>query len=356
MAKSLAKTIHYGTQVSNHKNSTGHSSVNWCKELHWRTPPLPFAIALASYPGSGNTWLRYLLQQVTGIVTGSVSLDYSLRKQGFPAENISDGSVLVVKTHKYPPKNVNKFESAILLIRNPRDAILAEFNRINSGHTGIAPKSAFDMKVRAPRRKVWVPFVSLQLRKWEIFHNLWLTKFPGPVYIVFYEALLSDTRNTLQGILIFLNITVTEGLHRRTPPLPFAIALASYPGSGNTWLRYLLQQVTGIVIGSQYYDFDLRKHGFPAEGISDGSVLVMKTHDYTLAIQLRDWENFHNFWLTKYPGPDDMNCALTNKDGLYKRKKKYKDLDPFTHEMYRQIDMVKTRILKSLIQKVETRN
>ncbi|XP_013167977.1 PREDICTED: WSCD family member AGAP003962-like [Papilio xuthus] len=243
-------------QVSNHKNSTGHTSVNWCKELHWRTPPLPFAIALASYPGSGNTWLRYLLQQVTGIVTGSVSLDYSLRKQGFPAENISDGSVLVVKTHKYPPKNVNKFESAILLIRNPRDAILAEFNRINSGHTGIAPKSAFDMKVRAPRRKVWVPFVSLQLRKWEIFHNLWLTKFPGPVYIVFYEALLSDTRNTLQGILIFLNITVTE---------------------------------------------------------------------------------------------DDMNCALSNKDGLYKRNKKYKDFDPFTGDMYRQINMVKTRVYTKII-------
>ncbi|KPJ12437.1 WSCD family member AGAP003962 [Papilio machaon] len=144
-------------QYSNDKINTGYSSIDWCKKLHWRTPPLPFAIALASYPGSGNTWLRYLLQQVTGIVTGSVSLDYSLRKKGFPAENISDGSVLVVKTHKYPPKNLNKFESAVLLIRNPRDAILAEFNRINSGHTGIAPKSAFEMKVRAPKRKGYLP-------------------------------------------------------------------------------------------------------------------------------------------------------------------------------------------------------
>lgn len=41
-------------------------SINWCKDLHWRSPPAPYAIALVSYPGSGNTWLRYLLQQATG--------------------------------------------------------------------------------------------------------------------------------------------------------------------------------------------------------------------------------------------------------------------------------------------------
>jgi hypothetical protein len=42
------------------------------------------AIALASFPGSGNTWLRYLLQQATGIYTGSVYKDYGLLKSGFP--------------------------------------------------------------------------------------------------------------------------------------------------------------------------------------------------------------------------------------------------------------------------------
>lgn len=40
--------------------------VNWCKELQWRSPHTPNVTALVSYPGSGNTWLRYLLQQATG--------------------------------------------------------------------------------------------------------------------------------------------------------------------------------------------------------------------------------------------------------------------------------------------------
>lgn len=59
-----------------------------------------------------------------GIVTGSIYMDYGLRMHGFPAENVTDGSVLVVKTHEAPPRDPNKFKSAILLIRNPRDAIL----------------------------------------------------------------------------------------------------------------------------------------------------------------------------------------------------------------------------------------
>jgi hypothetical protein len=42
--------------------------------------------ALVSFPGSGNTWLRYLLQQATGILTGSVYKDYGLLKSGFPAD------------------------------------------------------------------------------------------------------------------------------------------------------------------------------------------------------------------------------------------------------------------------------
>ena len=43
--------------------------------------------------------------------------------------------------------------------------------------------------------------------------------------------------------------------------------LISFPGSGNTWLRGLLQQVTGVCAGSHYCDIDLRRRGFPADGV-----------------------------------------------------------------------------------------
>ena len=39
-----------------------------------------------------------------GILTGSIYRDFALLKNGFPAENIANGSVLVVKTHEYKNK------------------------------------------------------------------------------------------------------------------------------------------------------------------------------------------------------------------------------------------------------------
>jgi hypothetical protein len=94
--------------------------------------------ALASFPGSGNTWLRYLLQQATGILTGSVYKDYGLLKSGFPAESVANSSVLLVKTHEWGSHVWNKFDKAILLVRDPAKAILAEFNRQSGGHVGFA--------------------------------------------------------------------------------------------------------------------------------------------------------------------------------------------------------------------------
>lgn len=102
-------------------------------------------VALISYPGSGNTWVRQLLEAATGICTGSVMCDMSLRLNGFTGENLNSGSVLVVKTHALVPTWVNEstsstshvrssrdlpYESAIFLLRNPMDALVSEWNRI----------------------------------------------------------------------------------------------------------------------------------------------------------------------------------------------------------------------------------
>jgi len=108
---------------------------------------LPALTALASFPGSGNTWLRYLLQQSTGILTGSIYKDYGLLKTGFPAENVCNSSVLLVKTHEWGSKAWAPFSKAILLVRDPEKAIIAEFNRQSGGHIGFAsPDRLFTLK------------------------------------------------------------------------------------------------------------------------------------------------------------------------------------------------------------------
>ena len=50
--------------------------IEWCLPLRMRPEPGP-TVALASFPGSGNTWLRYLVQQSTGMEFDEV-VQYSM--------------------------------------------------------------------------------------------------------------------------------------------------------------------------------------------------------------------------------------------------------------------------------------
>ena len=47
-------------------------------------------VGLSSYPSSGNTWLRYLIEGTTGYFTGSMYNDVTLNNKG---KNISGSSV-----------------------------------------------------------------------------------------------------------------------------------------------------------------------------------------------------------------------------------------------------------------------
>lgn len=42
--------------------------------------------ALISLPGSGNTWMRQIIEEATGIYTGSIYCDQGLKRSGFLGE------------------------------------------------------------------------------------------------------------------------------------------------------------------------------------------------------------------------------------------------------------------------------
>lgn len=95
-------------------------------------------IGLISFPGSGNTWARGLLEQVTGYCTGSIYCDPGLLEKGFAGENVQSGATLVVKSHMPKAFWINdssegkygQFGAIIFIIRNPFDALEAEMNRM----------------------------------------------------------------------------------------------------------------------------------------------------------------------------------------------------------------------------------
>merc|ERR1711971_211084 len=187
-------------------------SGKWCNgALKYLDPPGPLT-ALASSPGSGNTWARYLIQQFTGYFTGAVYNDANLRKNGFPGEGIYDESVIAIKTHlkdfrggnKQNQKQVpKKFDRVILLIRDPFDRLVSEWNRENSGsHTGSASLKSFSNKAR------WEKYVKNALNSWQEFYTFYYDNYQSEnqLHIVRYENLKENLGLEMEKLMNFLNL------------------------------------------------------------------------------------------------------------------------------------------------------
>lgn len=101
-------------------------------------------VALASFPGSGSTWSRTLLEQATGVFTGAIYCDKSLKAEGFLGEYITTRNVIAIKTHS-PRVTKIQYDAAILIVRNLADALKSEINRKSShrNHTGVVEQSEY---------------------------------------------------------------------------------------------------------------------------------------------------------------------------------------------------------------------
>lgn len=62
---------------------------------------------------------------------------------GFKGErdNWRSGRTICIKTHESGRKEIEAFDSSILVIRNPYKALMAEFNRKYGGHIGFATQA-----------------------------------------------------------------------------------------------------------------------------------------------------------------------------------------------------------------------
>lgn len=57
-------------------------SDNRCMDRHFLSTRAKQLVALASFPGAGNTWARHLIELATGFYTGSYYFDGSLYNKG----------------------------------------------------------------------------------------------------------------------------------------------------------------------------------------------------------------------------------------------------------------------------------
>lgn len=94
-------------------------------------PPICFA----SIMRCGNTFYRRLIENISGVVTGSniritTTLCLAFVATGFKGESIMDNRSWVIKSHfpyVYPTASPCSISRAIVLVRNPLDVIVSLF-------------------------------------------------------------------------------------------------------------------------------------------------------------------------------------------------------------------------------------
>ena len=186
--------------------SARDAAQHWCNgkpNLRRMIPHNDSVVALASFPGSGNAWTRYLLHQATGILTGTCTTAHCNHPLLSTRQGVRDSLILVVKTHK---REVDTFDKIIMLVRDPHEAILSEFNRQSSkSKTGHAPSKSFE-------GPYWKQFVYRMTNEWAKSNIFWYKSFPDPStrHVTFYAKLVTETEDELRKMVKFLGMDISN--------------------------------------------------------------------------------------------------------------------------------------------------
>lgn len=192
-------------------------------------------VYLASYPRSGNHWMRYLIEEATHIATSSVYADPDKKRPhlsqlfawtGYCADHgyngecryPEKGEIVVVKTH-YPAQeralgDALSYVRAVHMVRHPIDALYSYYVDSQDGH----PRS-----LTMPKETL-MGFIHELCRfeaYWEAQHS---------VLTVRYEDMMADPYSLLKKVLDFIGYPVQEEDLQR--------AITKYPPSGEV-LKHL---------------------------------------------------------------------------------------------------------------------
>jgi hypothetical protein len=192
---------------------------------------------IASFPRSGNTWIRALItaynnggeihinsimqtgdknpEYYDGIVNKAI-YDWTMTDQALikPAAMMrmledADGN-LMLKTHDCNidisgvaqiPHDITR--AAIYIVRDPRDLALSFKNHYNSASDSDAVDTLLDNKslMRFPNKGLYTPQLS-----WNIHVSSWMRELPYPVYALRYEDLLTKPFDILSEVIKFLGL------------------------------------------------------------------------------------------------------------------------------------------------------
>ncbi len=160
---------------------------------------------LLSFPGSGNTWLRYCLEYLTKHPTLEMRTQ-KITKINCPIGYWCDMGTDYTKSPIWKVHYIDhmkamgafdpQHETLIVIVRNPKEALARIYNVLSmrNKNTALEDPTAKDLFNN-----------TLTMRYFDIL-KLYDAWHPEKRYMVYYEDLITDPNNTLQGLLKFLGI------------------------------------------------------------------------------------------------------------------------------------------------------
>ncbi len=206
LKKQIESNIHHGTAEE------AEEAKKWENRVY-----------LATYPRSGNHWMRYLIEEATGIATSSVYCDpdpqhllLAFPWGGFCVDGGYEGSrrypkdnePVVIKTH-FPTSLLSHYDrlpykKTIRIIRNPIDSFYSLYLWVKEyEHLWIK-----DYKQTPP--EFFLPRVDLlkNIERWRRFQEHW--DYRTDVLTVRYEDLCEEPEKHLELILKTIGYTVSS--------------------------------------------------------------------------------------------------------------------------------------------------
>jgi aryl sulfotransferase len=171
---------------------------------------------LASYPKSGNTWLRFLLANIIGGGAPRTSLGVSrlvcdIHQPEVPFEP-ADPDQLFIKTHfartdRHP--RIGETGRAVQVVRHPRDVLLSALNyrRMEGVIENLTDAQYAQTFISHAGDPLWA---KLGYGSWTEHAATWSTTTAFPVLTIRYEDLKGDAEATLGKVLGFVGLDASE--------------------------------------------------------------------------------------------------------------------------------------------------
>jgi len=165
---------------------------------------------LASYPKSGNTWLRFLLYAyLYGPITCSADVESKIPAiHKDPDLDLSAPGNIIIKTHfkmSDGMPHLSKTAAFVYVLRDPRDVLLSHLNYVQLVGEQTTPEQYARRFIRYRGEPVWV---ERGFGTWPQHVRSWLATPRFPRVLVRYEQLKQDPHARFQEVLRFLRIPI----------------------------------------------------------------------------------------------------------------------------------------------------